>query len=92
MIKLFFITLLLTFSLFSNEGNPSSTRSFNQIILDNQINIRSKSLKNWIRIFNSQSKIKSNGYTVSNTERFTLLKGLKAKQKKSKNRYSRRIR
>jgi hypothetical protein len=70
----------------------SENRTFNQLILDNRIDLKSKSLKSWIRIFNSQSKIKEYGFKLSNAERFIILKGLKDKQNDSKKRYSRRIR
>jgi hypothetical protein len=70
----------------------SANRNFNKIIHDNQIDIKSKSIKSWLRIFNSNEKIKAYGFDISNAERFTMLKGLKAKQNKSKKRYSRRVR
>ena len=83
--KLFFILLILSTTLGAEE------RSFNKIVYENQIDIKSKSLKSWMRIFNSREKIKSYGFTLSETERFTMLKGLKDKQKASKNRYSRKL-
>ncbi len=84
--KVYFIILIFCASLMADN------RSFNQLILDNQIDLKSKSLKSWIRIFNSQEKIKEYGFKLSNAERFTMLKGLKAKQDTSKKRYSRRLR
>jgi hypothetical protein len=85
-IKSLLLILLLSSSLMSDN------RVFNQIIHDNKIDLKSKSLKSWLRVFNSTNKIKSHGFELSNTERFTMLKGLKAKQLKSKKRYSRRLR
>ncbi|MEA2099851.1 MAG: hypothetical protein U9P72_06965 [Campylobacterota bacterium] len=70
----------------------AENRNFNQIIHDNQIDLKSKSLKSWIRTFNSKEKITKYGFELSDTERFTILKGLKDKQRQSKKRYSRRVR
>ena len=83
----FFLAILLFSSSLMGEN-----KTFNQLILENQINLKSKSLKSWLRIFNSQEKMKTNGFILSNTERFIILKGLKAKQLKSKKRYTRRLR
>ena len=85
-IKSFLFILLLYSSLVANN------RSFNQIIYDNKIDLQSKSLKSWLRTFNSKEKIKRYGFELSDTERFTILKGLKDRQRQSKKRYSRRIR
>jgi len=85
-IKSFLLIPLLYGNLFADS------RSFNQIIHDNQIDIKSKSLKSWIRTFNSEEKIKKYGFELSATERFIILKGLKDRQKQSKRRYSRRLR
>jgi len=84
--KLYFILLLFCTTLMGSH------KTFNQLILENQIDLKSKSLKNWMRIFNSEEKIKKHGFKLSNAERFTMLKGLKTKQNKSKKRYSRRLR
>ena len=81
-----FLLLVFSLTLFGNN------KLFNQIIHENKINLQSRSTKSWIRTFNSQEKIQAYGFQLSEIDRFTLLKGLKAKQKKSKNRYSRRIR
>jgi len=86
------ILKLTLFLLILYSSLLSENRNFNKIIHDNQIDIKSKSLKSWIRIFNSNDKIKDYGFSVSQTERYIMLKGLKSKQKKSKNRYSRRLR
>ena len=80
------ISLMLSLSLMGEN------RNFNQIVHDNKIDLKSKSLKAWIRTFNSTQKIKAYGFTLSETERYTILKALKAKQNKSKKRYSRRLR
>jgi len=85
-LKITLLLLIFYSSLFSES------RNFNKIVHDNQIDIKSKSLKSWIRIFNSNDKIKKYGFKISQTERYIMLKGLKSKQKKSKNRYSRRLR
>ena len=82
-----FLLLLLT-SLCSAQ---SDSRSFNKIIYDNNIDVSTKSLKAWIRIFNSQERIDEYGYKLSAVERFTVLKGFKDRQKRSKNKYSRRL-
>jgi hypothetical protein len=87
--KSFVITLFL--SLFTTWA-VAQDRSFTQIIYDNEINLSNKSLTSWIRIFNSASKLQELGYNVSEKERFTVLKALKTKKKKSKNRYSRTMR
>jgi len=84
--KSFLIILMLYGILKADE------RSFNQIIHENQIDIESKSLKSWIRTFNSKERIKKYGFKISDTERFIVLKALKDKQKQSKRRYSRRLR
>ncbi|MEA3228323.1 MAG: hypothetical protein U9P38_04535 [Campylobacterota bacterium] len=81
-----FLLLIISTSLLSDS------RQFNEIVHKNKIDIKSKSLKSWMRIFNSSERIKSSGFTVTETERYIMLKGLKSKQKKSKNRYARRLR
>jgi hypothetical protein len=70
----------------------AETDSFNKIILEHQIDVESKSLKSWIRIFNSQESAKEYGFQVSETQRYTILKGLKSMQNKSENKYARRLR
>ncbi|MEA1954868.1 MAG: hypothetical protein U9N02_00050 [Campylobacterota bacterium] len=85
-LKLYLITLILSSTLLAEN------RTFNQLILDNQIDLKSKSIKSWLRVFNSQEKIEKYGFKLSNAERFIILKGLKAKQRKSKKKYSRRLR
>ena len=82
-----FLSILLLYSILQADE-----RSFNQIIHENQIDLESKSLKSWIRTFNSQEKLKEYGFEISETERFIILKGLKDRQRQSKKRYSRRIR
>ncbi len=84
--KILIISIIFCTTLLAND------RNFKQIIHDNKIDLKSKSIKSWIRIFNSKEKILKNGFDISNTERFTILKGLKIKQKKQKSRYSRRLR
>lgn len=81
LISLIFSTLLM-----------GQNRSFNQLVLDNQIDLKAKSIKSWMRIFNSEEKIKEYGFKITNTERYIILKGLEAKQNETKNRYSRRLR
>jgi hypothetical protein len=66
--------------------------SFNKILHEHQINIESKSIKSWIRIFNSQEKVLEHGFTLTETQRYTVLKGLKHIQNKAENKYARRLR
>jgi len=84
--RFFSILLILSVNLTAN------TKSFNQLILSNQIDLKSKSLKTWIRIFNSPEKIKKNGFIISNAERFTIVKGLKTLKNRTIRKYSRRVR
>jgi hypothetical protein len=86
LLKKLFLTLFLSTFLFASQ------QQFHQLIHQNGIDINSKSLKSWIRIFNSEEKSKAHGYHLTPTERFILLRGLKRKQKASKKRYSRGLR
>jgi hypothetical protein len=86
------ILLLPMMLLYLQTDIFAQNRSFNQLILDNHIDLKSKSLKSWMRIFNSEDKMKELGFKMNNAERFVMIKGLKEKENDSKKRYSRRIR
>ncbi|MEA1917314.1 MAG: hypothetical protein U9N42_07265 [Campylobacterota bacterium] len=87
MMKILFI-LLFTLTL---NANIQNSRSFNQIIHDNKIDITNKSLKSWIRFFNSPENISENSYNITEGERLVILKKLKSKLKRKKRSYTRGI-
>jgi len=82
----------LVFFLFFSLHLFAEAENFNKIVHEHQINIASKSIKSWIRIFNSQEKVISYGFELSETQRYIVLKGLKNMQNKAKNKYARRLR
>jgi hypothetical protein len=59
------------------------------IIERNDLDIDSKSIKGWIRIFNSRDKIYDYGYDISDYEREMMIKYFKELKNKKIKKYSR---
>lgn len=80
-----FLILIVSMNVYGQK------KEFQQIMLEHQIDLGSKSIKSWLRLFNSSEKLKEEGYSLDEIERFTVLRALKKIQKNSNKKYNRRI-
>jgi len=93
--KLFIFLILfnlLTINISANKINNTIDTNYSAIyLLRNGYDFDSKSIKGWIRIFNSDEKLKDYGIYVNEVERKIILAELKNKYRKFCNKYKREV-
>jgi len=93
--KLFIFLLLfnlLAININANKINNTIDINYSEIcLLRNGYDFDSKSIKGWIRIFNSKEKLEEYGIKVNKIERKIILVELKNKYKKFSNKYKREV-
>jgi len=93
--KLFIFLLLFnlfTININANKINNAIDINYSNLcLLRNGYDFDSKSIKGWIRIFNSDKKLKDYGIHVNEIERKIILLELKSKYRKFSNKYKREV-
>jgi hypothetical protein len=90
--KYIIILIISSMLLFSSPIEKYYRYDPEEIILINNIDIDGKSIKGWIRIFNSEEKCNDYGFDMNESERETLLSYMREKQNKKNRKYKRGIR
>jgi len=92
------LRVLVILLIFCNVAVPKETREYmdtkEEIILvlrHSDCDIESKSVKGWIRIFNSDDRLKDYGIYISEKQRIIFLSYFKHKLEEKQNRYKREI-
>ena len=89
--KKLFLSWLLVISISTTILTGSEYNEFKNIMFRNEIDLDSKSLKGWIRLFNSKEKINNYGYTITEYERNIILIELKKQKNESIQKYKRGV-
>jgi len=93
--KLFIFLLLFnlfTINIDANKLNSTVDINYSKIcLLRNGYDFDSKSIKGWIRIFNSKEKLEEYDIEVNTIERKIILVELKNKYRKFRNKYKREV-
>lgn len=90
--RIFLILIISSILVLSTPTYNYGIRKTPQDIINaNNIDIDSKSLKGWIRIFNSKTKTDDYGFYLSDNERSMLLIYMREKSFKKTNKYKRGI-
>jgi len=92
MIKYIIGILIISISLFAQPTVINTDYKLTVIILKrNNIDLESKSLRGWVRLFNSKRKIKNYKYKVSEIERQNILNYLTNLLQHRRNKYTMEI-
>ncbi len=92
--KVIIILMLLSTLLFASPMNMEyncDNDKVHSILINQKLNVHSKSLKGWIRIFNSNDKLYDYGISLSREDRELVLEHFKEKYKEKIKKYNRGV-
>lgn len=89
--KKFIITILLLYMIIVPNIYADENATFERVFRSNSLDLDAKSLKGWIRLFNSNEKLRDYDIYITDTERIEIIYVLKKKYMKEKETYERGI-
>jgi len=89
--KKFIITILLLYMIIVPNIYADENATFERVFRSNSLDLDAKSLKGWIRLFNSNEKLRDYDIYITDTERIEIIYVIKKKYMKEKETYERGI-